>query len=257
MAHLSVRAATAPSSPIRKLVPLANAAKSRGLHVFHLNIGQPDIETPEIMRQGLWEYQDEVVAYGPSDGDSSFRAFLQDYYQSVGAPLEPENLVVTTGGSEAILFALSACLDPGDEVLVPDPMYANYIGFAAILGNTVSPIETRVEDGYHLPDNLDRFVTPKSRALILCNPSNPTGAVYSAEEIQRVIDLVQKHDLFLIADEVYREFVYDGPIPRSLLSYPEIENRTIMVDSLSKRYSLCGGRIGCLVSRNSEITAAA
>jgi aspartate aminotransferase len=253
----SQRGALAPSSPIRKLVPHADAARARGVQVYHLNIGQPDIETPEIMRQALIEYPNKVIAYGPSAGDKPFRDVLFDYYRGHGVELGESNLVVTAGGSEAILFALGACLDHGDEVLVPDPMYANYLGYSAILGNALQPIPTRVEDGYHLPDDLESHLTPRTRCILLCNPSNPTGTVYREDEIQRVVDLAVRHDLFVIADEVYREFVYDGPEPRSLLTWSELGERAVIVDSLSKRYSLCGARIGCIASHNEAVMSAA
>ena len=256
MANVSKRGSGAPASPIRKLVPYADAAKARGVRVYHLNIGQPDIETPPVMRQALQDYGETVIAYGPSAGDAPFRDFLFDYYRALGAPLEPGELVVCTGGSEAVSFAFSACLDHGDEILVPDPMYANYLGFGGVLGNPVVPIPTDVEAGYHLPDDLDRFVTPRTRAVLLCNPCNPTGAVYTEAEVGRVVDLCVRHDLFLIADEVYREFVYDGPTARSVLTWPELGDRAVVVDSLSKRYSLCGARIGCIVSRNRGVMAA-
>jgi len=253
----SKRGFNAPASPIRKLVPHADDARKRGIHVYHLNIGQPDIETPEVMRDSLRSSLQPVISYSPSNGTAPFREYLLQYYRDLGADLAPEDLLVTTGGSEAIIFAFSACLDPGDEILIPDPMYANYLGFTAMLGNKVVPIPTRVEEGYHLPENLDQYVTPGCRAVLLCNPANPTGAVYGPDEVQRVIDLAIEHDLFIIADEVYREFVYDGPIARTMLSYPELAQRVIVVDSLSKRFSLCGGRVGCLVSRNQDITGAA
>ena len=257
MPNVSQRGHLAPASPIRKLVPHADAAKARGVRVYHLNIGQPDIETPEVMRRGLAEYHDTVIAYGPSGGDAPFRAMLRDYYARLDVPLAEADLLVTTGGSEAVLFALAACLDVGDEVLTPDPMYANYIGFSVMLGSRVVPIPTSVESGYHLPDDLERYVGPRTRAVLLCNPSNPTGVVYSEAEVRRVADLCVKRGLFLIADEVYREFVYDGPVPRSVLTYPDLAECAVVVDSLSKRYSLCGARIGCLVSRNREVMAAA
>jgi len=257
MKHGSQRGAGAPSSPIRKLVPHADGARARGLHVYHLNIGQPDIETPDVMRRALHEYGEEVIAYGPSDGDAPFRSFLLNYYEGLDVALRPSDLLVTTGGSEAVSFAFAACLDPGDEILVPDPMYANYMGYGAMLANPVVPIPTRVEDGYHLPQDLDAYVTPRTKAVLLCNPANPTGAVYTEQEIARVVDLVCRHDLFLIADEVYREFVYDGPTARSVLTWPELEDRAVVVDSLSKRYSLCGARIGCIVSRNESVMGAA
>ena len=252
-----MRGQHAPSSPIRKLVPYADGARARGIQVFHLNIGQPDIETPEVMRQALNTYADEVIAYGPSGGDAPFREFLMGYYSDLGATLSPEHLLVTTGGSEAVLFAFAACLDHGDEVLVPDPMYANYLGYGTMLGNAVRPIPTRVEEGYHLPEDLEAALTPRTKAVLLCNPANPTGAVYTEAEVQRIIEFVVKHDLFLIADEVYREFVYDGPTARSVLTYPELGDRAVVVDSLSKRFSLCGARIGCLVSKNTEVMASA
>ncbi len=255
MPHISSRGQSAPSSPIRKLVPHADGARARGIHVYHLNIGQPDIDTPETMRENVRTGMGNVVAYSPSGGEHDFRDFLFGYYRKQGVDLDPPDLIVTTGGSEAIIFAFSSCLDPGDGVLIPDPMYANYLGFASMLGNHVVPIPTRVEDGYHLPDDLHRFVTPECRAILLCNPSNPTGAVYTEDEVQRVIDLAIRHDLFLIADEVYREFIYEGSAARSLLTYDEIADRGVVVDSLSKRYSLCGGRIGCLVSKNRQVTA--
>ena len=253
----SQRGLQAPPSPIRKLVPHADAAKARGVHVFHLNIGQPDIETPAAMRAALRRWDGHVIAYGPSNGDAPFREVLSRYYAGLGVPLEPEHLLVTTGGSEAVLFALAACLDAGDEILVPDPMYANYLGYAAMLGCRIVPIPTRVEDGYHLPETLDGVVGDRTRAVLLCNPANPTGAVYRPEEVQRIADLARRHDLFLIADEVYREFVYDGPTASSVLGLPGLEDRAVVVDSLSKRFSLCGARIGCLVSRNRDVMAAA
>jgi aspartate aminotransferase len=253
----SHRGMDAPSSPIRKLVPHADGARERGTHVYHLNIGQPDIETPLVMRQALSNYADEVIAYGPSGGDAPFRSYLMEYYSALGADLRPHDLLVTTGGSEAVSFAFAACLDPGDEILIPDPMYANYLGYASMLGNKVIPIPTRVEEGYHLPESLDGLVTPRTKAVLLCNPANPTGIVYTEDEVARILDLVQRHDLFLIADEVYREFVYDGPTTRSVLTWPEVADRTVVVDSLSKRFSLCGARIGCVVSRNESVMASA
>ncbi len=245
----------APSSPIRKLVPHADAARARGVHVYHLNIGQPDIETPAAMREAVKAYDERVIAYG---GEEAFRAFLTGYYARLGVPLEPHQLLVTTGGSEAVFFAMAACLDQGDELLVPDPMYANYMGYGAILGNRVTPLPTRVEDGYHLPsEGLSRYVTPRTKAVLLCNPCNPTGAVFGDDELDRISALCVEHDLFLIADEVYREFVYDGPTATSVLTRPELVDRAVVVDSLSKRFSLCGARIGCLVSRNADVMAAA
>jgi aspartate aminotransferase len=257
MPTVSQRGALAPSSPIRKLVPFADAAKARGTQVYHLNIGQPDIETPAVMRQALTEYSETVIAYGPSGGDQAFRDFLIEYYASLDVELAPNNLIVTTGGSEAVFFAFAACLDVGDEILVPDPMYANYLGYGTILGCPIKPIPTRVEDGYHLPVDIEAHITPKTKAILLCNPANPTGAVYTDAEMDAISAVCLRHDLFLIADEVYREFVYDGPTVRSILTRPELTERAVVVDSLSKRYSLCGARIGCLVSKNDAVMAAA
>ncbi len=251
----SRRGLDSPSSPIRKLVPYADAARARGVNVLHLNIGQPDIETPAVMRAALTDYHDTVIAYGPSGGDAPFREALFAYYRRLGHELAPSDLIVTTGGSEAVFFALAACLDPGDEIAIPDPMYANYIGYAQLLGIVVRPIPTAVETGYHLPEDLDAWIGPKTRAVLICNPSNPTGAVYTDAEMQSVVDLCARRDLFLIADEVYREFVYEGALPQSVLAYPALGDRAVVVDSLSKRYSLCGARIGCLVSRHSGVMA--
>ena len=257
MPIVSKRGAQAPSSPIRKLVPLADAARMSGRRIHHLNIGQPDMETPAVMRAALAEYGEKVIAYGPSGGDVEFRDVLFEYYRSLGIKLKPHELIVTTGASEAVHLALATCLDHGDELLVPDPMYANYLGYGGVLGNRIRPIPTSVETGYHLPDDLEAYLTPRTRAVLMCNPANPTGAVYSEEEVQRVLDLCVKHDLFIIADEVYREFVYDDDVCRSVLAYPEAVGRAVVVDSLSKRYSLCGARIGCFVTNNEEIAAAA
>ena len=253
----SQRAALAPPSPIRKLVPLAKAARARGISVFHLNIGQPDIETPPAMRAALTGYDEDIISYGPSAGTDSLREFLFAYYHRIGVDLLPDELIVTTGGSEAILFAMAGCLDPGQAVLVPDPMYANYRGMATLLGVRVEPIPTRVDDGYHLPEDLGRFVTDDVRAVLLSNPSNPTGTVYTPDEMERLVALARERDLFIIVDEVYREFVYDVDMPASILTHPSMEDRAVLVDSLSKRYSLCGARIGCLASRNRQIMAGA
>ncbi|MBK9365337.1 MAG: pyridoxal phosphate-dependent aminotransferase [Deltaproteobacteria bacterium] len=257
MPTLSARGLAVPPSPIRKLVPLADAAKARGVKVFHLNIGQPDIETPAVMRDALRSFDEKVVAYSPSGGTDALRRTLLDYYAGIGVTLTPDQLLVTTGGSEAIHFGMAAAMDPGDVILVPDPMYANYISLAAVLGVTIVPVPTRVEDGYRLPLDWEPYLTPKVKGVLLCNPSNPTGAVYSADELQAVVDFVIRHDLYLFADEVYREFVYEGPLPPSLLTVPALGDRLVVVDSLSKRYSLCGARVGCLVTRNAGIAAGA
>ncbi len=257
MPEISRRARQAPPSPIRRLMPLADAARQRGITVHHLNIGQPDLVTPEPMRAALGRYRDQVIAYGPSDGLPSCRTALRRYYADAGIPVTDPEFVVTTAGSEAILFALAAGINPGESVLVPEPLYANYLGFAAVLGVDVVAIPCHVENGYHLPIDLDRFVEPGTRAILFANPGNPTGTVYGRDELQRLIDLALARDLFVIADEVYREFVYDGTERAiSVLEFPEIRDRAIVVDSMSKRYSLCGARVGTIVSRNAELMAA-
>jgi len=255
--EISRRARLAPPSPIRRLMPMADQARQRGIHVHHLNIGQPDLPTPEPMRAALARYKDEVIAYGPSDGLPACRAALRRYYGDLGIPVTDPELIVTTAGSEAILFALAAGLNPGETVLIPEPLYANYLGFATVLGVEVRAIPCRVDEGYHLPADLERYVVPGTRALLFANPGNPTGTVYRREEIERLVALAKAHDLFLIADEVYREFVYDGTSRSlSLFEFPGLTDRAIVVDSLSKRYSLCGARIGAILSRNAELMAA-
>lgn len=257
MPDISRRARLAPPSPIRRLMPLAEAARRRGIHVHHLNIGQPDLPTPAPMRAALARYRDEVLAYGPSDGIPACRAALRRYYADLGIPVDDSELIVTTAGSEAILFSLAACVNPGETVLIPEPLYANYLGFATVLGIEVRPIPCTVENGYHLPLDLGRYATPGARAIVFANPGNPTGTVYGEEELHRVAELARQHDLFVIADEVYREFVYEGRNrSASVLELPDLGERAILVDSLSKRYSLCGARVGALVSRNTEVTAA-
>ena len=257
--HLSQRAQTAPPSPIRKLVPLADAAKRRGIHVYHLNIGQPDIPTPRVMWDAIRKAKIEVLDYSPSGGIPAFRQALIAYYRRWGHEIAPEHLLVTTAGSEAILFAMAIVCDPGDEVIISEPFYANYNGYAALLGVKVVPVTSRPENGYALPSRaeLESRLGPRTRAIILCNPSNPTGRVYTREELDVLVDLARQRDLVLIADEVYREFCYAAERPLSILGYPEIADRAIMVDSISKRFSACGARIGCLVARNPQLIASA
>ena len=247
-----------PASPIRRLMPLASAAKASGAHVFHLNIGQPDIETPEAMRDRLATISDRVLCYSPSEGTAEFVRSLRTYYQNFGIELSEDQILATTGGSEAILFALFACADEGEEVLVVEPFYTNYQAFAAMAGVRLVAVTSRGRDGFHLPAQSvwDRALTPETRAVILCNPNNPTGTVYSREELERVANFCRRHDLFLISDEVYREFVYDGRKAVSVLELPEIDQLAILVDSLSKRYSVCGIRLGSLVTRNAQVYAA-
>ena len=257
--QLSQRARIAPPSPIRKLVPLADAAKARGVRVYHLNIGQPDIPTPEVMWEAVRQAKIEVLSYSPSGGIPEFLAALRRYYARYGIELGVDQLITTTAGSEAILFALGVVCDPGEEVLIPEPLYANYTGYAALLGVRVVPAPARPEDGYALPPRaaLEARITERTRAILLCNPCNPTGRVYTREELETVADLARRHDLFFIADEVYREFCYADQAPVSVLRLPEIAERAIMVDSLSKRFSICGARIGCLASRNRDVIGAA
>jgi aspartate aminotransferase len=245
-----------PASPIRKLAPLAEAAKARGTKVYHLNIGQPDIETPAPMRDRLKQLDEKVLEYSPSTGTPEYLRSLQLYYQRrLGIPLELNEILATTGGSEAILFALIACADAGDDLMVVEPFYANYQSFAAMAGLNIVPVTSRGRDGFHLPEPhvWDRALTSRTRVVILCNPNNPTGTVYRAEELERVAEFCRDHGLFLISDEVYREFVYDGGRAISALELRGAEEFVIVVDSLSKRYSACGIRLGALVTRNRQI----
>jgi len=255
--RLSERAQNIQASPIRKLVPLANAAKAAGKSVYHLNIGQPDIETPKVMMAVYKNYQEKILAYGPSQGLEFYRKNLVKYYQRQGIELTPDEIIVTTAGSEACFFALMATCNPGDEVIIPEPFYTNYSGFATWAGAKIVPLTTYVEDGFALPDSdkIESLITDKTKAIMICNPGNPTGTVYSATELQRVVQIAIKHDLFVISDEVYREFVYDGLKHTSILDFSEIADRAIMVDSISKRYSACGARIGCIVTHNEDLLA--
>jgi len=259
-AALSARARRVPASPIRRLAPLADAAKARGTKVYHLNIGQPDIETPAPMLARLKQIDARVLEYSPSPGTPEFLRSLQRYYERrVGVQLELDQILATTGGSEAILFALMACADAGDDVLVVEPFYANYAAFAAMAGVALVPVTSRGRDGFHLPPReiWERALTPRTRAMILCNPNNPTGTVYSREEVDAVADFCRDHGLFLISDEVYREFVYDGRAAISALALDDVDELVVVVDSLSKRYSACGIRLGALITRNPAISDAA
>lgn len=256
--EISNRGHNMPSSPIRKLVPLADAAKQRGVHVYHLNIGQPDLETPEAIRGELATIQDKVLCYSPSAGTPEFLAWVCEYYASAGIPISVENIIATTGGSEAIIFAMMACADEGEEILVVEPFYTNYAAFAAMCGLRLVPVTSRGRDGFHLPPSpvWERALTPESRMVLICNPNNPTGTVYSRDELLQVAGFCRRHDLFLVSDEVYREFVYDDRKGLSALELEEFEQLVIVVDSLSKRFSACGIRLGTLVSRNPEIIRA-
>ncbi len=248
-----------PESPIRKLVPFAEKAKRNGKTVFHLNIGQPDIETPKVALDAVKDFSSQVVEYSHSAGFESYRKGLASYYQSLGISVNFDDLMVTTGGSEALLFALNSCLDAGDEVIIPEPFYANYNGFSTSSGITVKPISTSIENGFALPpiDDFEKLITAKTKAILICNPGNPTGYLYSEEELERLRDLVKKHDLFLFADEVYREFCYDGNKHISVLNLDGLEDNAVVIDSTSKRYSMCGIRVGCIVSKNKEVISTA
>ncbi|MFQ5599214.1 MAG: pyridoxal phosphate-dependent aminotransferase [Candidatus Krumholzibacteriia bacterium] len=250
--QLSERASRMPASPIRRLVPYAESARARGVHIYHLNIGQPDIATPKEMLQAYQSYDRKVLSYGHSAGLVEYRESLSRYYQKYGVDASPEEILVTTGGSEAILFALMAVCQPGDNVLVPEPFYTNYAGFAVMAGVEVRPIRTRVEEGFHLPPRtvIEAGVDGRTRAILYSSPGNPTGTVFRREELLMLRDLALERGLFLLADEVYREFVYDGESHTSLFHLDALEDRGIIVDSVSKRFSACGARVGCLITRN-------
>jgi aspartate aminotransferase len=255
MPTISDKGTQMPSSPIRKLVPFAEGAKSRGIHVHHLNIGQPDIETPEVVIEGIKEIDRKVIEYSHSAGFQSYREKLADYYNRIGTQISVHNVIVTTGGSEALIFALQTCFNPGDELIVPEPFYANYNGFSVTAGVKVVPVTSKIEDDYSLPpiSEFEKKITDKTKGILLCNPANPTGYLYTTDELLALQEVVKKHDLYLIADEVYREFCYDDAIPRSCLKLNEIEQHVIVVDSVSKRYSMCGARVGALVTKNKQV----
>ncbi len=259
MLSISKKGQMMPPSPIRKLVPYADAAKKRGIKVYHLNIGQPDIETPEIALDALKNINLKVIEYSHSAGILSFREKLCKYYEENNIHVTPDEIIVTTGGSEAILFTFGSIMDNDDEVIIPEPYYANYNGFAINAGVKVVPVMSHIEENYALPpiEEFEKYITPKTKAILICNPNNPTGYLYSREEIEKLGELVKKHDLFLIADEVYREFVYDGTEHFSVMHLKGIEQNTILVDSVSKRYSACGFRIGMLVSKNKDVMTTA
>lgn len=244
-----------PSSPIRKLVPFSDAAKARGIHVYHLNIGQPDIETPKGAREAVKNADIPVIAYTHSAGNLSYRKKLVEYYRSVGINITPEEIIITTGGSEGLLFAFNSCLDPGDEIIIPEPFYANYNGFATTCGVVVKPIVSTIEKGFALPsiEEFEKVITPKTKAIMICNPNNPTGYLYSKEEILQLGEIAKKHDLFLFADEVYREFCYDGVEHFSVMQLEGLEQHVVLLDSVSKRYSACGVRTGALITHNKDV----
>lgn len=248
-----------PESPIRKLVPYADGAKARGIKVYHLNIGQPDIETPKEALDAVKNFNQDVVEYSHSAGILSYRKKLCEYYESVDIHITPNDIIVGTGASEAILFAMQSTMDEGDEIIIPEPFYANYNGFAINAGIKVVPIPSYIEDGFALPliSEFEKAITPKTKAILLCNPNNPTGYLYSKEELEVVKEIVLKHDLFLISDEVYREFVYDGNEHFSVMNLDGLDQHVILIDSVSKRYSACGFRIGAMISRNKEVMSTA
>lgn len=259
MPKISQKANEMPASPIRKLVPYADIAKQKGKIVYHLNIGQPDIETPEVALNAIKNMDRKVIEYSHSAGFESYRTKLAAYYQKTGIPVNTEDIIITTGGSEALIFGFMTTCDPGDEVIIPEPFYANYNGFATTAGLTVVPVTSSIESGFALPpvEEFEKKITPKTKAIVICNPGNPTGYLYSQAELEKLRDIVKKYDLFLFADEVYREFCYDGAIPFSVMNLEGIEENVIMIDSVSKRYSMCGARIGAMISKNKEVMAAA
>ena len=258
MPRISTKGQTMPDSPIRKLAPYAVAAKAAGRSVLHLNIGQPDIETPAVALEAVRNMERTVIEYSPSDGFASYREGLADYYASVGVKVSPDQILVTTGGSEALIFAFQACFEPGDEVIIPEPFYANYLGFAMSAGVKVVPVTSRIEDGFALPPvaEIAAKVSDRTKAILICNPGNPTGYVYTDTELEAIRSLVLEHDLYLFADEVYREFCYGDIPPRSVLSLDGLDDHVVLMDSVSKRYSMCGARVGALVTRNAALRQA-
>lgn len=248
-----------PASPIRKLVPYAEAAKKRGIHVIHLNIGQPDIKTPKVALDAVRNHNIEVLEYSMTQGSEEYRKKIADYYTKQDIFVDAEDIIVTTGGSEALSFTLGTIMDNDDEIIIPEPFYANYNGFATAAGVKVKPIASSIENNFALPpiSKFEDLITPKTKAILICNPGNPTGYLYSKEEIHQLADLVKKYNLFLVADEVYREFTYDGREHYSILQVEGLEEYAIVVDSVSKRYSMCGARIGCMISKNKEVIGTA
>ena len=244
-----------PASPIRKLVPYAEAAKKRGTHVIHLNIGQPDIKTPKVALDAVRNHTIEVLEYSMTQGSEAYRKKIAGYYAKQDIFVDSEDIIVTTGGSEALSFAMGTIMDNDDEIIIPEPFYANYNGFATAAGVKVKPIASSIDNNFALPpiSRFEELITPKTKAILICNPGNPTGYLYSREEIHQLAELVKKHDLFLVADEVYREFTYDGREHYSILQVAGLEQHAIVVDSVSKRYSMCGARIGCLISKNKAV----
>ena len=258
MPKISERGIEMPSSPIRKLAPLANEAKARGVKVYHLNIGQPDLPTPQKALDALKHVDRKVLEYSPSQGFLSLREKLQAYYRKFRIELSVNDIIITSGGSEAVLFAFLACLNPGDEIIVPEPAYANYMAFAVSAGAVIKTVTSTIETGFALPpvEEFEKLITERTKAILICNPNNPTGYLYTRAEMNQIRDLVKKYDLYLFSDEVYREFIYTGSPYISALNLDGIENNVVLVDSVSKRYSECGIRIGALVTRNADVRRA-
>ncbi|KGN79354.1 aspartate aminotransferase [Porphyromonadaceae bacterium COT-184 OH4590] len=257
MAQVSERGKVLPASPIRKLTPLADAAKRKGIHVHHLNIGQPDLPTPEIALEALKNIDRKTLEYSPSEGLLSLRKKMVEYYGSIGVSLDPSEIIITSGGSEALMFGFMACMNPGDEMIITEPAYANYHSFAQMAGIKVVPLISKIDNGFALPDiaEFEKLITPRTKAILICNPNNPTGYTYTKEELLKIRDLVKKYDLFLFSDEVYREFFYSAEPLVSALTLEGIEQNVILCDSFSKRYSECGIRVGAFISRNKEVCA--
>lgn len=255
MPKISKKGKTTPESPIRKLVPYADSAGKRGIHIYHLNIGQPDIKTPKVALDAVKNNDIEILGYSKANGSETYRQKLADYYSGHKISIQKENILVTTGASEALLFTIASITDPHDEIIIPEPFYANYNSFAIAGGVNVVPITSTIEENFALPkiSDFEKVITEKTKAILICNPGNPTGVVYSKKEIHQLKELAIKYDIFLIADEVYREFVYDNEIHYSILSESGMDQHAIMIDSISKRYSMCGARIGCIVSKNEEL----
>ena len=255
MPTISNKGKRMPQSPIRKLVPYAEDAKKRGVKVYHLNIGQPDIKTPEVALNAVKHNNLEIVEYSRSEGSEEYRTKLAGYYAKNNIHVKATDIIITTGGSEALLFTFGSIMDAGDEVIIPEPFYANYNGFSVASGVNVVPVISKIEDNFRLPpiEDFEKLITSKTKAILICNPGNPTGYLYSKDEIEKLAKIVKKYDLFLIADEVYREFVYDGEKHHSVMEVNGLEEHAIMIDSVSKRYSMCGARIGCIVSKNKQV----
>ncbi|MEL4307886.1 pyridoxal phosphate-dependent aminotransferase [Joostella sp. CR20] len=259
MPVISEKGLKMPESPIRKLVPYAEDAKKRGINVFHLNIGQPDIKTPQVALDAVKNNNLEILEYSRSEGSEEYRTKLTKYYAGRDINVNPKEIIITTGGSEALMFTMGSITDTDDEIIIPEPFYANYNGFATASGVKVVPVVSKIDNNFALPpiEDFEKLITPKTKAILICNPGNPTGYMYSKEEIKKLASIVKKHDLFLIADEVYREFAYDGAEHYSILQEEGLEDNAIVIDSVSKRYSMCGARIGCLITRNKEVITTA